>query len=140
MNAQQDIVTRAYEPENFDELVEDLLKEIQLRNYRITRINHIDNVLDQTERGLGSAVGFQHYKIVEFCNLSSCVELISLNLLSGVFMPVRFIVYQRLKDPRTFVAFLKPTAFAGLFDSQALTRVAAALEGDMSDVLEELDF
>lgn len=140
MNAQQDIVTRAYEPENFDELVEDLLKEIQLRNYRITRINHIDNVLDQTERGLGSAVGFQHYKIVEFCNLSSCVELISSNLLSGVFMPVRFIVYQRPKDPRTFIAFLKPTAFARLFDSEALTRVAAALEGDMSDVLEELDF
>jgi uncharacterized protein (DUF302 family) len=140
VNAQRDIVTRAYESENFDELVGDLLKEIELRNYRITRINHIDNVLDQAERGLGSEVEFRHYKIIEFCNLNSCVELISSNLLSGVFMPVRFIVYQRSKDPRTFIAFLKPTAFARLFDSEALTRVAAALEGDMSDVLEELAF
>ena len=140
MNVQRDIVTRAYEPESFDEFVVDLLKEIELRNYRITRINHIDNVLDQAERGLGSAVGFRHYKIIEFCNLNSCVELISSNLLSGVFMPVRFIVYQQPKDPRTFIAFLKPTAFARLFDSEALTRVAAALEGDMSDVLEELEF
>ena len=140
MNVQGDIVTRTYESESFDELVEDLLKEIELRNYRITRVNHIDNVLDQAERDLGSKIGFEHYKIIEFCNLSSCVELISSSLLSGVFMPVRFIVYQRSKDPRTFIAFLKPTAFARLFDSDALTRVAAALEGDMTDVLDELAF
>ena len=140
MNVERDIVKKAYEPESFAELVGDLVKEIELRNYRITRINHIDNVVDQAERGLGSKIGFRRYKIVEFCNLSSCAELISSDLLSGVFMPVRFIVYQGPKDTRTFIAFLKPTAFARLFDSEALTRVAAALEGDMSDVLEELAF
>jgi hypothetical protein len=32
VDAQRDIVNRAYEPESFDELVGELLRELQLRN------------------------------------------------------------------------------------------------------------
>ncbi len=140
MNVGRDIVTRAYDRESFDTLLEDLVKEIELRNYRVTRINHIDNVLAQTEREVRYPVRFERYKIVEFCNLSSCAELISLDLLAGVFMPVRFAVYRRSEDTRAFVSFLRPTAFARPFGSPALGRVAAELEEDMNYVLEELDF
>ena len=140
MNVAQDIVVREYQPESFDALLGDLVKEVELRNYRITRVNHIDNVFDQSERGFGSAVGFERYKIVEFCNLSSCVDLISPSLLAGVFMPVRFILYQVRGGTSAFIAFLKPTAFARLFDSEAVTQVAAVLEEDMHDVLEEVAF
>lgn len=140
MNVAQDIVVREYQPESFDELLGDLMKEVELRNYRVTRVNHIDNVFDQTERGFGSDVGFERYKIVEFCNLSSCVDLISPDFLAGVFMPVRFILYQVQGGTATFIAFLKPSAFARLFNSEAVNQVAALLEEDMHEVLEEVAF
>ncbi len=136
----RDIVRRAYEAEDFDNLLGDLVKEIELRNYEITRISNIDNVLTRKVAAGPRHVSFRRYKIVAFCNLESCSALISWNLLVGVFMPARFIVYQRPDESRIYIAFLKPTAFARLFDSESLTRMALELEEDMNDVLEELDF
>ena len=134
----EDVVTKSYDVDDFDDLLNDLLSEIEVRNYRITRINHIDNVLDQKERGLSTKMRFTHYKIVEFCNLNSCAEMLSADLLSGVFMPVRFIAYQGVDDQKIYVSFLRPTRFAALFSATGVMDIAVGLEKDMSDVLEEL--
>ena len=140
MDITQDIVSKHYPQQDFDLLLDDLVAEITARNYRVTRINHIDNIYDRQQAGIDVSIGFKRYKIVEFCNLNSCSELISADLDSGVFMPVRFVVYQKNDDPLVVISFLKPTAFAALFDSTALTAVAVNLERDMTDVLEELDY
>jgi len=141
VNANQDIIKRSYATDDFDQFLGDLVTEIEARNYRITRINHIDNVFDRQEAGIEITARFRHYKIVEFCNLNSCSELISADLLSGVFMPVRYAVYQTEEEENvTHVAFLNPNAFARLFDSASLNQVAAELSKDMTDVLEEMDF
>ena len=134
----EDVVTKSYDVDDFDDLLNDLLSEIEVHNYRITRINHIDNVLDQKERGLSTKMRFTHYKIVEFCNLNSCAEMLSADLLSGVFMPVRFIAYQGVDDQKVYVSFLRPTRFAALFSATGVMDIAVGLEKDMSDVLEEL--
>jgi uncharacterized protein (DUF302 family) len=134
----QDIVDRQFPTENFDELLDDLVTEIKARNYRVTRINHIDNIYDRLEAGIDVVIGFKRYKIVEFCNLNSCSELISADLQAGVFMPVRYIVYQSNDENTAHIAFLKPTAFARWFDSKAVMLVATQLEEDMLDVLEEM--
>jgi len=140
VNADQDIVDREFPVDNFDELLDDLLTEIEARNYRVTRVNNIDNIYDRQEAGIDVSIGFKRYKIVEFCNLNSCSELISGALKSGLFMPVRFIVYQKLDASTANIAFLKPTAFAALFDSEQVTRVATQLEADMMQVVDELSF
>ena len=139
VNANQDIVKRRYATDDFDQLLGDLVKEIEARNYRITRINHIDNIFDRREAGVEITARFRHYKIVEFCNLNSCSELISADLLSGVFMPVRFVVYQAEGEENIVcVAFLDPNAFARLFHSPSLSQVAEELSRDMTDVLAEM--
>ncbi len=138
MNIDGDIVTKSFAVEDFDDLLKDLLSEIELRNYRITRINHIDNVLDQKERGLSTKMKFKHYKIVEFCNLNSCAEMISSDMRAGVFMPVRFIAYQGRDQSKPQVSFLRPTRFAALFGAQGVMDIAVDLEKNMNDVLEEL--
>ena len=138
MNINDDIVTRSFEAEDFDEFLSDLVSEIEVRNYRITRINHIDNVLDQKERGLSLKMSFKHYKIVEFCNLNSCAEMMSSDMRAGVFMPVRFIAYQGSNDQNLKVSFLRPTSFAALFDVKGVKDTAVDLENDMNDVLQEL--
>ena len=140
INVGEDIVTRTFEPDSFDSLLEDLTKEIEVHNYRITRIYDIDNIFDQTEREVSYNIPFERYKIVEFCNLGSCVELISKELLAGVFMPLRFIVYQEEGANLASISFLKPSAFARQFSSPSLSEVATVLEGDMTDVLDEMVF
>jgi uncharacterized protein (DUF302 family) len=138
MNIDGDIATRSYDVEDFDDLLSDLVAEIEVRNYRVTRINHIDNVLEQTERGLSTRMRFKHYKIVEFCNLNSCAEMMSADMLSGVFMPVKFIAYQGVDDQNASVSFLRPTRFAALFSAPGVMAVAEELERDMDNVLDEL--
>ena len=139
MNVNQDIVKRSYPTDHFDQFLEDFITEIQARNYRITRVNHIDNIFDREEAGIEITARFRHYKIIEFCNLNSCSELISGDLLSGVFMPVRFVVYQSEGEENVaHVAFLNPNAFARLFHSPSLSQVADELSRDMTDVLEEM--
>ena len=121
-------------------MLEDLTKEIEVHNYRVTRIYDIDNIFEQTEREVAYSIPFERYKIVEFCNLGSCAQLISQEMLAGVFMPLRFIVYQETGGDVASIAFLKPSAFARQFDSPPLAAIATALEEDMTDVLDELAF
>jgi len=138
VNIDADIATKSYEVEDFDDLLDDLIAEIEVRNYRVTRINHIDNVLEQKERGLSTSMRFTHYKIVEFCNLNSCAEMMSADVLAGVFMPVKFIAYQEVGVRKVQVSFLRPTRFAALFSASGVMDIAAELEKDMHDVLAEI--
>ena len=55
-------------------------------------------------------------------------------------MPLRFVVYRKPGEDVDFISFLRPTAFAHPFGSVRLTEVATALERDMNDVLEEMDY
>jgi len=57
-----------------------------------------------------------------------------------VFMPLRYIVYQKTDSSDVYISFLRPSAFADQFKSGAMSEVAAVLEGDMVNVLAELDF
>ena len=140
INIGTDIITRTFEAESFDELLDDLAREVEVRNYRITRIYDIDNIFEQTERGIDYSIPFERYKIVEFCNLGSCAKLISQEMLAGVFMPLRFIVYLESGANSASIAFLRPSAFAREFDSLPLAATAATLEADMTEVLDELAF
>ena len=86
--------------------------EIKAKNYLITRVSNIDNIHDRDVLKSPSSIKFKYYKIVEFCNLESCSRLISSDLLAGVFMPVKFIVYQPLGKKQIFISFLSPISFA----------------------------
>jgi hypothetical protein len=141
VNIDEDVVTQSYDVDDFDVFMRGLIIEIEVRNYRLTRINNIDNVLSDTERGLSTSVNFKYYKIVEFCNLNSCAKMLSAEMLAGVFMPVRFVAYQRVDEPtRASVSFLRPTRFAALFSAKTVMDVAIELEKDMYDVLDEIGY
>ena len=140
MNISEDIVTKVFSEINFEEILDYLIQEIKAKNYLITRVSNIDNIHDRPILKSSSSLKFKYYKIVEFCNLESCSQLISSNLLAGVFMPVRFIVYQPLVKKQIFISFLSPISFARLFNSKEMMSIAKNIENDMYDVLEEIDF
>ena len=120
MEVAQDIVKKVFMGKNFKDLLDDLIKEIEVQNYLIKRISNMDNIHKRNSQGIAQDIDFQHYKIVEFCNLESCSGLISSNFLAGVFMPVRFVVFQCFEQEEINIAFLKPTPFARLFNSNKM--------------------
>ena len=140
MDVSEDIVTRHFSGMNFDEVLEYLIQEVKARNYVITRINNIDNIHDRLNEDVAKKLNFKFYKIVEFCNLESCSQLISTNLKAGVFMPVKFAVYQPDNKEKVIISFLKPTAFASIFSSDGMKRIAEILEKDMYEILDEIIF
>jgi len=140
MDISEDIVTRKFSGMSFDEVLEYLVQEVKDRNYLITRINNIDNIHERLNGDVAKNLKFKLYKIVEFCNLESCSQLISTDLKAGVFMPVKFAVYQSDIQEQVFISFLKPTAFSSIFNSERMTRFAEILEKDMYDILDEIIF
>ena len=66
MEVAQDIVKKVFSGLNFKDILDDLTKEIEMRNYLITRISNIDNILDRHTPSIGKKVKFRYYKIVEF--------------------------------------------------------------------------
>ena len=140
MDVSEDIITRHFSGMNFDEVLEYLIQEVKDRNYVITRINNIDNIHDRLNKDAAKKLKFKFYKIVEFCNLESCSQLISTDLTAGVFMPVKFAVYQADNKEKVIISFLKPTAFASIFNSDGMKRIAEILEKDMYEILDEIIF
>ena len=140
MDVSEDIVTRNYSGMKFDEVLEYLIQEVKARNYLITRINNIDNIHDRLNGDAANKLRFKFYKIVEFCNLESCSQLISTDLIAGGFMPVKFVVFQAVNKAQVFVSFLKPTAFASIFKSERMMKIAKILEIDMDEILDEINF
>ena len=140
MNISEDIVTKVFSEIDFEVILDYLIQEIKAKNYLITRVSNIDNIHDRPNIKLSSSLKFKDYKIVEFCNLESCSRLISSDLLAGVFMPVKFIIYQPLDKNNIFISFLSPISFARLFNSKEMMSIAKNIENDMYYVLEEIDF
>ncbi|MCP4295551.1 MAG: DUF302 domain-containing protein [Proteobacteria bacterium] len=136
MNINLGLEKRIFKNVQFDDLLSDLIKEIELRNYLITRVSHIDN---GWKRGTQN-FRFRKYKIIEFCNLESCSKMISLDFDMGFFLPSRFLVYQKLDSTNVIVSYQKTTVVAQLFDSPELLEYTTRLEEDIYHVLEEIDF
>ena len=137
MDIQQDVVEAVVDSVSPEDVLDDLLGELKVRNYRISRINSIDNIFD-SEESSSFSFSFKFYKIVEFCNVNSCSKLISEDLLSGVCMPLRFLVFQKQQESTVHLVFLKPTVFAGLFDSKEMKKIAEQIEIDMRNILDEI--
>lgn len=142
MDVDKDIVTYVFENADFAEILENITKEVQLKNYRVTKITNVDNIFEREKQGLlkKSDIAFKHYKIVGICNLMNCNSVISSDLRAGVFMPVRLVVYQPKDKKSVHLSYLKPTAFAKLFQSEAMMKAAEQLEMDLDHVAKSADF
>ncbi len=53
-------------------------------------------------------------------------------------MPARFLVFQEEGKEGAILAFLKPTAFAAIFKSSEMMKLAESMEKDMLEISEEL--
>lgn len=140
MDINNDIVTVRLEGESFEEVMDDIEKEIQLKNYRVIRIINVDSIKMRRNLVENLEIAFENYKVIEFCNLFTCNELITPDLRAGVFMPQKFVVYQRPGDKNIIVSYLKPTSVARLFGSKKMMKPAEKMEKDMEEILDSVDF
>jgi uncharacterized protein (DUF302 family) len=135
-----DIVVTPFKGIKYEELIENLGKQAQLKNYRVTKIVNVDHIKEEKDLLKDISIGYENYKIVEICNLVNCNEIISSDLNAGVFMPVRFAVYQPSGENTIFVSYLKPTSFSALFGSARMNKVASRMANDMNEIVLGADF
>lgn len=134
MGISSDIETVEFEDKDFDDLLDDLLKEIEFKNYRIFKIANVDNIKERIGVIENLKIAYTHYKIVEFCNLFTCNAMVTADPRAGVFLPQRFAVYQPTGEKTIYVSYLKPTAIARFLGSEEMMKVAKTIDKDMSDV------
>ena len=139
MDADSAIVTVEFEDEEFQDLLDDLLKEIELQNYKVLKVANVDNIKERTGIAKDINIVYQYYKIVEFCNLFTCSEMASADARAGVFLPQRFAMYQRLDEDTIYVSYLRPTAIAELLDSGQMMVAARQIEREMNDIIEAVE-
>jgi len=136
----KDIVTKKVDDLIFSEVLENVKKAVELKNYRITKVVNVDNIFKRIKGPEKARVAYKFYKIVEICNLFTCNDIISADMRAGVFMPVRIIIYEPKNEEAVYISFLKPTAFVDLFNSPEMKPVALKIEKDLHDVLSSADF
>jgi uncharacterized protein (DUF302 family) len=140
LDINKDIVTKKIDDLVFSEVLENVKKAVELKNYRIAKVVNVDNIFERLKGAEKARVAYKYYKIVEICNLFTCNEIISADLRAGVFMPIRITVYEPKDEEAVYVSFLKPTAFAELFSSPKMKAAALKLEKDLHYVLSSSDF
>lgn len=139
MDAGSDIVTHEFEDSEFDDLLDDLVKEIELANYRVLKVAHVDNIKERLDIVRDLKVVYSHYKIIEFCNLFTCSEMAAADGRAGVFLPQRFALYKYVDEETIYLSYLKPTAVARFLDSKEMMKTAKKLDEEMNDVIKAVE-
>ena len=92
------------------------------------------NVHEKFKEKLG--VEFRPYVILGACNPKSAKQAIELEDNIGLLLPCNVIVYE--KGNQNVVAVIRPTAAMNMIDNDELKRLAAAVEGSLKKVLDNI--
>ncbi len=123
-------------PGAFDDVLAAFLEEIKRRNYTVTGVNHLDDTLARRAPDVGAEpFGYEHYKIVGFCNLTLAEKAIRREPHVGAFMPCRAVVFKRPGVAETTIAAFRPTALAAALGLQGMDRLLAEVEADVLAIL-----
>ena len=139
MDAESDIVTHEFDEYEFDDLLDSLVKEIELANYRIVKIASVDNIKERVGIVKDLKIAYTYYKIIEFCNLFTCSEMAAADGRAGVFLPQRFALYKPVDETTIYLSYLKPSAVARFFGSDRMMKTAKKLDEEMNDVIEAVE-
>ena len=112
---------------DFDEVVDNITKEIKLQNFFVTGITDVDEGI-QKRKGPGGKTAFEHYKIIGFCSLTLAEKAISVDPNVGVFMPCRLLVYQLVGNADITIATMRPTFMAKVFRDPQVEALAKEVE------------
>ncbi len=139
MDPDSAIVTIEFEEVEFEDLLDSLIKEIELKNYRVLKVANVDNIKDRVGLTKDLEIVYSHYKIIEFCNLFTCSAMTVADSRAGVFLPQRFALYKRVDETLIELSYLKPTAVAKFFGSKEMMKTAIILDTEMNDVISAIE-
>lgn len=126
-------------PGAFEDVLASLLEEIKRRNYVVTGVNHLDDVLARRAAELGGApLDYEGYKVVGFCNLSLADRAIRQDPYVGALMPCRAVVFKARGAPETTVAAFRPSFLAAALGLEGMDRLLGDVEADLFAILARL--
>jgi uncharacterized protein (DUF302 family) len=123
----------------FDDVMTTLQEAIKRRNYVITGINNMDDILARRSADIGGpALEYERYRIVGFCNLTFADEGVRRNPNVGVFLPCRALVYRARGATETTVVAVRPTFLIPALGGAGMKELMERAEADILAILEEV--
>lgn len=119
----------------FEEVLASLEEAIKRQNYFIAGQNNLDDTLRMRAAQMGTSFGFQHYKVLSFCNLTLADEALRAHPFIGAFMPCRMAIYVPKGSPEVVIVTMRPAFLSKLFKSDKVDRLANQVEADIRAIL-----
>ena len=113
----------------FDQLVEDLQKEVAEQGFRVLAVHDVQETL--AEKGLERAP----LKIVEVCNAKFAHEATKRDISVAAFMPCRYTVYT--DGDKTILTLARPTMMSEMMPDAGLDDLATGVEKILISVMDE---
>ena len=103
-----------------------------LASRKFSALWHLDMQAKLKEKGLELAPEFH---VLEVCNAARAKEALETNISVGYFLPCKMVVFS--KDGRTHVGLLRPQLLMELLGEERLQDLAAGVESDLKDAVDE---
>ena len=116
-------------PYSFDKTVDNLKKSISGRNFRVLKIQKVDNgFVDQDKES--------NDLVIYFCNFSIVGVAIKKDIRVGQFLPCRITVIER--DGKVYLMTINPLSISGLLDNPDLKSICEKVTNMYFDILDEV--
>ena len=116
----------------FEEVLSDIRTAAASRNFPVTNERDYKSVFEERLRQLGkeSAQGilFEHYVLLEFCNVMVALEALNADLRMGVFLPCRMAVFQKKGSGAVTLLTVNPRFYPKILGNPALHGLADKVE------------
>lgn len=123
----------------FDDVLTSLQEAIKRRNYTVTSVNHLDDVLRKRGADVGGPpFGYEQYKVVGFCNLTLADDAIRANPHVGAFLPCRAVVYRERGARETTIVAFRPSFLAPALGMDRIEAIMRRTESDILAILAEV--
>lgn len=113
----------------YQQALEDVKTKVAEKGFRVLHVHDVTATLG--EKGFTR----EPYAIVEFCNAKFAHAVLAADELIGLMMPCKINIY--VKDGRTYLSALRPSAIAEFFPGSGVEKTAAEVERLVREMVDE---
>ncbi len=116
---------------NFDATVEDLITAIEKNQFKVLHVHDVRATLAAKKIELGN------YKIIEFCRAPAAKRVLDADLLIGLFLPCRAIVFE--KDGKVQIAAMSPKLISQFFPDASLGDLPESVDTEIASIIQNFN-
>ncbi|MEE8435267.1 MAG: DUF302 domain-containing protein [bacterium] len=125
---------------DFEQVVEDIKGAVASRNFPVGAVRDYRESFSRRLKQIGGgSLPFEHYRIIEFCNVQLAIKSLSIDLRMGIFMPCRIVVFSPAGGEKITLMTVNPSFMAKALDNPALAPIAREVEAVIREIFQAVE-